>query len=90
MDSIIRWAGAAVVANFVVFVVVTLVIGGDAFQGYSTAGHYFLNQKGHFTEVSKAIFIYSWWHTVSVLVTMPMMFILSLAWKHSKERFPPD
>ena len=88
MDSFIKWARAAVIANFIIFAVVDLAIGGEAFSGYSAGGHYFLNQKGHFTEVSNAAFAYSWWHTVSILVTMPIMFIVSLAWKHSKQRFP--
>jgi hypothetical protein len=88
MERVIKWANAAVIANFIAFCVISLFIGGDAFQGYSAGGHYFLRQKSHFNEVSEAVFDYSYWHTVSVLVTMPIMFLVGFAWDHSKRRFP--
>src|ERR1700742_4407143 len=61
-----------VLINFFVFIAVSLWLGGDAINGHSGSGHYFLGSHGRVTEVSHDVFVYSWWHTVSVMVTMPL------------------
>jgi hypothetical protein len=79
------------VANFALFVVVGLCIGGDAWSGVVRDGHYFLNSKGHFTEVSRPVFLYSKWHLYSVLVTHPLgllsILLLKLGPSASPARF---
>jgi hypothetical protein len=50
------------------------MLGGDAITGHSGGGHYFLCTKFGCHEVSKAVFTYSWWQIVSVLV----VFLLAL------------
>jgi len=58
--------------NFVAFAIISLLIGGDAWNGHVIHGHYFLGEKGKFTEVSRAVFEYSWWHVLSLIITLPI------------------
>jgi hypothetical protein len=52
------------VINFFAFVGGSLYLGGDALNGHVTSGHYFLCAHGHCTEVSSAIWHYSYWHAM--------------------------
>lgn len=59
--------------NFAIFYWVAARIGGDALHGYAKDGRYFLaRSQGPVTEVSRAVYTYSKWHTTSVLVTHPI------------------
>lgn len=68
---------AAVTLNFAVFVVFAVYFGGDAINGKSENGHYYVfgvasNSSGKtYTEVSKEVFNYSRLHALSVLLTWP-------------------
>jgi hypothetical protein len=55
--------------NFFSFVTISLVIGGDAWNGYASHDHYFLSEKGHLTEVTRGVWEYSRWHLLSVWMT---------------------
>jgi hypothetical protein len=74
-----RWASAAGITLFAVamlnfwsFLVVALLIGGDALSGKAENGRYYLSSHGRHTEVSRAVWHYSKIHTISVLVTHPL------------------
>ena len=66
------------IVNFVVFVAIAVPLGGDALNGTSRDGHYYLMQHGIYTEVSRPIFIYSTIHTLSLFVTPPVGIIVAL------------
>jgi hypothetical protein len=51
------------IANFVLYAFIASWLGGDAFNGHSSGGHYYLAMHGHLTEVSRTAFEYSLWHT---------------------------
>jgi hypothetical protein len=54
---------AAGVLNYLVHGVIAGLIGGEAWTGGPDgAGRYFLSAHGHLTPVSRAVFLYSWWH----------------------------
>ena len=61
--------------NFFSFIFIDLYLGGDAVNGYVRDGHYFLCSHGYYTEVSRAIWTYSYWHAMSVFVTHGMVFV---------------
>jgi hypothetical protein len=67
-----RWllVGAVCVANFLVFGVVGSIMGGAAIV--TNDGRYLLAQHGHFTEVSRELWIYSRVHMFSQAVTFPL------------------
>ena len=67
--------GIVAVMNFASFVIIAQVIGGDAVNGHQAAGHYYLANHGRLTEVSRTIFEYSRWHTLSLFVTHPLAFL---------------
>jgi hypothetical protein len=67
--SILAWL------NFVVFWVVTVCLGGDAGNGYSKNGHFFVCAHGACHEVSKAIWNYSYWHSISAFWGIFLVFI---------------
>lgn len=85
-----RWTSVlavAIVLNFIVFVVVSLFIGGDAWNGHARDGQYFLASHGELTQVSKVIFLYSKYHVLSVMITWPLLMILGLwNWIGEKRR----
>jgi arginine exporter protein ArgO len=60
--------------NFFAFVVVAILIGGDALSGKVEAGRYFLGQHGTYTQVSRGVFLYSAFHA-----TLALLGILAVA-----------
>ena len=62
-------------ANFVVFFVVALLIGGDAVNGHQTDGHYFVANHGRYTEVSYPVFLYSRIHVYTLFCSWPFVMI---------------
>ena len=58
------------IINFVTFVAIAMLLGGDALNGTARDGRYFLMQHGDYTEVSRPVFLYSVVHTVSTIVLM--------------------
>ena len=75
LPLIIRVIGIATLINFLIFVAVSLYIGGDALNGHSVDGHFYLSQKGKLTEVTESMFTYSKWHAISLLVMFPIVMI---------------
>ena len=83
---------AITLLNFVVFVGLTLHLGGDAVNGKVESGHYYLwgynahtRTKGY-TEVSEGVYRYSRLHTYSVLVTWPLMLLGGLVLRRKRHR----
>ncbi len=85
--SIIRAIAAVSAVNFVVFVAMTFYLGGDALQGYSRDGHYFLGRHSTFTEVSPAVFDYSRWHAITVIASV-VFFLATEAWRRNRRSDP--
>src|SRR3954447_23816049 len=61
--------------NFASFWLVAATHGGDATNGYQENGRYFVAQHGQHTEVSRAFWIYSYYHGLSIWVTHATVFI---------------
>jgi hypothetical protein len=69
------WATAAIaLPNFCAFLVGSLYFGGDALNGYVQAGHYFVCAHGSCAEVAEAVWKYSWWHAVTAMAGMMLVF----------------
>jgi hypothetical protein len=71
--------------NFVLFMAGATYFGGDAVNGRAGGGRYFLwgphdGTKGYH-EVSRAIFLYSKWHTISMLVTWVLMLVAAFVYE---------
>jgi hypothetical protein len=58
---------ALVAINFITFVAASLYLGGDALNGHMIGQHYYLCAHGHCTEVTSALWHYSWWHAVTAI-----------------------
>lgn len=65
---------ALVAVNFLTFVLADMYLGGDALNGYIKAGHYFLCAHGGCTEVSSSVWHYSYWHGVTALGGIVLIF----------------
>ena len=61
-------------ANFLVFALIALHLGGTAVSGRVSDGHFFLGSHSRYTEVSRQVFIYSRWHCYSVFITFAVSF----------------
>jgi hypothetical protein len=76
---VVYTVGTIAITNFFSFVIVSLIIGGDAWNGYESGGHYFLSEKGRLTEVTRGVWEYSRWHLFSVFVTHLLAAIVGYA-----------
>lgn len=73
----ILYPTATVVAiNFWTFIGAGMYLGGDALIGHIAGGHYYLCAHGHCTEVSAALWHYSWWHAMTALGGMFLLVVL--------------
>ena len=63
--------------NFAVFITIDIYLGGDALNGYAKDGHYFLCSHGRYTEVSGAVWTYSYYHAISMWITHLSVFVLA-------------
>lgn len=74
-------AGLALIAvpSFLIFAVFSLIVGGDALNGFSTEGRYFVSSHGNDTEVSWLTYTISWYLGSVTLVTFLPMVLLGAA-----------
>lgn len=56
--------------NFVSYCLIAFSLGGDAVNGYSSEGSYFLAMNGFETEVSRPIYMYSMVHTLLLFLNV--------------------
>jgi hypothetical protein len=63
------------ILNFIAYVTIAGYLGGDAVNGHTENGHYFLMSHGKATEVSEAVYNYSRIHTYTVWITHPLALI---------------
>jgi len=85
--------------NFFAFVCGAVRLGGDAGNGYHVRDEYFLGAKGGFyIPVSRTVWLYSYYHSVSVWAFFFLAF-LAVGWhmnraarrsNHTMEPTPPD
>jgi len=61
--------------NFVAFLLVSLYLGGDALSGYIRDGHSFVCSHESCTEVSRAVWSYSYWHALTALGGIFLYFV---------------
>jgi len=66
--------------NIAVFAALGLVIGGSALHGKIEKGRYFVADHGRFTEVSPAMWFFSYYHTKSIDVTHTLGMLSGLVW----------
>src|SRR5215510_4363067 len=66
--------------NFLTFMIMSSLIGGDAANGYVERGHYYVRDHARITEVSKSVFEYSLWHARSLWLTHPITGLASMMW----------
>src|SRR5690349_1259667 len=58
--------------NFFAYLAISDNLGGDALNGRSANGHYFLASGRKETQVSHSVLVYSKVHTLSLFVTHPL------------------
>jgi hypothetical protein len=64
-----------VAINFIAFIAGSLYLGGDAWNGFARAGHYFVCAHGSCNEVSMRVWEYSYWHSICALAGVLLVFI---------------
>jgi hypothetical protein len=67
--------------NFFAFGVVSTYLGGDALYGHVRAGHYFVCAHGKCYEVSRSVWLYSYWHAVTALTSMALLVLTAFLCK---------
>jgi len=76
---IASWGVTLGILNFILFVAVSLAIGGDAINGGIENGQYYLGGGGQHTQVPYLIYLYSELHAYSVFLSWPLVMILGFA-----------
>jgi hypothetical protein len=66
--------GVVAAINLFVFIAGSLYLGGDALNGYHNSSGYFVCAHGSCTEVSEAIWTYSYWHAWSATALILLVF----------------
>ncbi|WP_428484515.1 hypothetical protein [Rhodopila sp.] len=69
MMRLLKTVVAVAIVNFIAFVIIAILIGGDAWNGKMENGRYFVANHGRLTEVSASVFTYSLWHVRCLFVT---------------------
>ena len=64
------------IVNFAAFMIGVGALGGDAVNGKSGGGRYYVANHGRLTEVSKAAYIYSRFHCYSIWITHSLALIV--------------
>jgi hypothetical protein len=63
------------VLNFLAFLLVGETHGGTAWNGYRRDGHYFLGEGGAYTEAPRDLWMYSYYHALTVSLCFVAVFI---------------
>ena len=71
------------ILSFAAFVIAATILGGDALNGQTENGRYFLSWHGRATEVSAFVFRYSWYHAIASFVLLALAAISVLVSKPS-------
>ena len=63
----------ALIANWVIALLVQAWLGGDGWNGYTAEGRYFLANHGRYTETTYAVFQYTRLHSALTWGTIPLI-----------------
>jgi hypothetical protein len=81
---------AVALLDFVSYIIATSYLGGDAVNGKIVGDRFYLWGPYHgtktFHEVSQAVFTFSRFHTYSLFILWPLMFVLIIASKRVSRR----
>jgi hypothetical protein len=69
IDRILFWVRVVAIVNLALLAFGATLLGGDAFNGYVEGGHYFLGTAGKFVQVSRNVWMYSYYHVIANFVT---------------------
>lgn len=72
VKTISRFLFAVMFVNFTLFWCISFFLGGDALSGTIEDGRYYFVDDGKVTQVSEAVWNYSYCHTISVFITHPL------------------
>jgi hypothetical protein len=81
---VLRIFNVVATINFVSFWIVAALI-GDAINGHMEGGRFFLKNHSGLNEVSHAVYIYSWLHALSVIVTVLLAMVVNAIWGRGRE-----
>jgi hypothetical protein len=76
------------IVNCIAFLAAGAYLGGYALFGRIADGHAYLGSRGHFTEVSGDVFLYSLWHGRSALITLPLAIAFFVMWTRAGRKQP--
>lgn len=76
LEALVKKITKITIIHFGVYLVIALIIGGDAVNGYAKNGHYFLRLGGYLNEVSYPLFLYSKIHTYILMTNYALFFLI--------------
>lgn len=63
------------ILDFILLFLSSIIIGGDAVNGYIQDNTFYVGSHGEYTKVSKLIWYISYYHVISVFITFPFMMV---------------
>ncbi len=76
--------------NFASFFIISLILGGDALQGFTSDGHYYLKDHGKVKETYAFIWYFSMLHGYSMFITHISCLFAAMIYKSSKDEKKPS
>jgi len=73
-------AAIAASLNFFAFILIDVLLGGDALNGKVDSGRYYLGNHGAYTEVTRGVFVYSACHATLALLGLIAVAAASPKW----------
>jgi hypothetical protein len=74
--------------NVLSFILLSLLLGGDAIAGGRSDGHYYLSSHGHRTEVSHRVWACCRFHAYSAIISAPAVIIAGIVAGVIKKKYP--
>jgi len=65
-------------SNFFIFLIISILLGGDGLNGYEENGNYYVSAQGIDTEVNSVIFHFSKYHAVFTVTSFIVALFLML------------
>jgi hypothetical protein len=80
------WLLALSLGNAILYGAGAILIGGAAPFGKVDGPRYFVGDHGRLIEVTQSVYWYSWVHSLSMLVTVPLMIVAAIRIRRAQDR----
>lgn len=85
MKKALKAFAGLTLANLIAFAAIAGYLGGDALNGWTEGGRYYLAIRGRPTEVTEGVYFYSKVHAISLIVMVAVVLLGAFLTRPSRE-----